>query len=481
MTSRAIGLFCLLATLLAGATEQPFMTLLWGAGLSAAEKPAAFTQLTDALTAYPACFDNVRFFEKLSDGQMAEALRKLGISSTAVGNCEYVSTPRIDDHAPRDMLGSALLFAAGPSGTGVASIDNERHCASGKTAHGLCVESMLYLAYGASALEYNLTGYAHEPMTWYASTYLSELTLWRPFFQAYVRYNAGTRCGGILPFCGKGGRPELSGTLRAANALAPVGLPLCPGSPWPVCYILNAEAVDSLSAVDIQRVLSSGVLLDGGAVAKLQARGCGAAMQLTVQTRDPDVREVFTDDELNLSRVGYAWRPGASKGESFALFPSNEAARVVGRYQRADGSAAEAASVLTETPGGGRIAAFGFAGFTSEVSAARRRQLMRAADWVAHECLPVLVETVSQAVVVPRVTRAGDLRSVTVLNATIDVQQPLTLRLRGCPKGLETAEWVTAKEKPVTVSVRWEGKDALAILPAIGPWQIGWLRLTGAQ
>ena len=73
---------------------------------------------------------------------------------------------------------------------------------------------------------------------------------------------------------------------------------------------------------------------------------------------------------------------------------------------------------------------------------------------------------------------AGDLRSVTVLNATIDMQQPITLRLRGCKEGLEAMEWVTPKEKPVTVSVRWEGKDVIAVLPAIGPWQIGWLRPT---
>jgi hypothetical protein len=110
------------------------------------------------------------------------------------------------------------------------------------------------------------------------------------------------------------------------------------------------------------------------------------------------------------------------------------------------------------------------------VSAARRRQLLLAADWVAQNRLPVFVETVSQAVVVPRVSMAGDLRSVTVLNATIDVQPPLTLRLRGCPEGVERMEWMTPKEKPVTLAVRWEAKDALVVLPAVGPWQIGWLR-----
>ena len=477
MKRLALGIGCLLAAWVAGAAEQPFLSLLWGSGVSDAQRPVAFAQLTEALSRYPVCFDNVRIVAERQDDQMAEALRKLGLSATWVGALDRAFPLAGDDHAPRDMIGSALLFAASPPQSGVASIGNGRNCASGKSAHGLCVESMLYLAYGAGGLDYDLMGYAQEPVAWYAGTYLSELTLWRPFYLAYVRYNADTKPGGVLPFCGKEGKPQLSGMLGAATAFAPSGLPVCPGSPWPVCYILNAEAVESMTAVDIQRVLSGGVILDGGAVARLQARGYGAAMRMTAGTRKPDVGEAFTDDELNVNRVGYFWRPDATEADTYALYPSNEAVRVIGRYQRVDGASAEAASVLTETASGGRVAAFGFAGFTPEVSAARRRQLLMAADWVAQGRLPVFVETVSQVMVVPRVTQAGDLRSVIVLNAMLDTQQPVTLRLRGCRKGLEAVEWVTPKEKPVTLAVRWEAKDAIVTLPAIGPWQIGWLRM----
>lgn len=472
MESRTPGIFLLLAALTAGAAEQPLMALRWGE--PATQKTESVTQVLDTLSRYPSCFDAVLTDGK-PDSEFAEALRKLGLAAGTATKAPPAFFVFPDDHAPRGMLSSALLFAAGPANS-AARVTNGRHCASGKSAHGLCVEAMLYLAYGANALEFDLMAYAHEPSSWYANTYLSELILWRPFYQAYVRYNEGTHPGGVLPFCGKEGTPDLSGALRTANALAPVGLPVCPGSPWPVCYILNADAVERMNAVDIQRVLSGGVLLDGGAVAKLQERGHGAAMQLTARARKPEIKEVFTDDELNANRIGYVWRPDATEADTFALYPSNEATRVIGRYERADGSAAEAASVLIESPSGGRIAAFGFAGFSSEVSAARRRQLLLAADWVAQNRLPVFVETVSQAVVVPRVSMAGDLRSVTVLNATIDVQQPLTLRLRGCPEGVERMEWVTPKEKPVTLAVRWEAKDALVVLPAVGPWQIGWLR-----
>ncbi len=472
MKRLTFGVGCLLAAWFAGAADEPLMALrLAGTG-----KPEALKPALDALARYPACFDAAVFAAKPAP-EAAEALAKLGLASREAAERPSPSFVFADDDAPRGMIGSALLYAANGA-KAPAQVGSGRNCASGKTARGLCVESMLDLAYGAEGLEYELFGFAHEPASWTANTYLSELTLWRPFFQSYAKYNADTKPGGILPYCGKGGKPALAGTLRAADALAPAGLPMCPGSPWPVCYILNAESVKSMSAPDIQRALYGGVILDGGAVAQLQALGYGAAMQLSAAPRDPAVAELFTDDELNVSRVNYLWQPEASKENTFALFPSNEAARVIGRYQLADGQAAEAASVLFETPQGGRIAAFGFNGFGGEVSEARRRQLLLAADWVAMNRLPVFVETASQAVVVPRVTQAGDLKSVTLLNATIDAQPPVTLRLRGCPEGLERMEWLVPKEKPVTVAVRWEAKDALVTLPAVGPWQIGWLRAT---
>ena len=399
------------------------------------------------------------------------------------------------DYAPRGMIAKAFDLARQigrlPECVDriAPEIENFRHCATGKTAHGMAVESMLYLAMGGNGLTYEIMGCQQEPVPWYASTYMSELSVWRPFYEEYVRFNQGTKPGGIQPFFSRGhvfrnlkeGENAQAWMFASPDnsvaGLAAIGLPMCPDSEWPVCFMLDAEAVDGMTEVDIQRVLSSGVIMDGGAVARLQERGYGEAMRLTARPRALDVYEVFTDDELNKNMVGQAWRLWFSDAGVYNLYPSNEAARVIGRYQRVDGSTAEAASVLTETASGGRIAAFGFAGFTSEVSAARRRQLLLAVDWVAKGRLPVFVETVSQAMVVPRVTMGGDLRSVTVLNAIIDVQQPITLRLRGCKAGLETAEWVTAKEKPVTVSVRWEGKDALAVLPALAPWQIGWLRL----
>jgi hypothetical protein len=432
-------LFVLSTALGAGAAEPAFMTLIG----DPADKP-----LAAALERYPSCFDAV------------------------VPPAESAFIYAFPDYIPHRMVSEALRFAAAQTQR-VARVGDGMGFASGGTAHGLCVETFLLLAYGAELVEFDFMRYAHEPPAWYASTFFSELTFWRPFFQSYVRYNQGTRPGGLIPFVGRDSNP----VLQAANALAPLGIPVCPGSPYPVGYLLSAVNVAAMSDVELQRALSGGVLLDGSAVIALQERGYGAKIQLTAKQRTPQqVREVFTDDELNVNRVGYVWRPLALPDRTFALFPSNEAVRVIGRYESEDGTSAEAASVLIELPSGGRLAAFGFDGFSQHASEARRRQLLLAADWTAQNRLPVFVEDAAHLVVVPRVSMAGDLRSVALVNAAIDVQPPATLRLRGCPEGLARMEWLTPKEKPVTLAVRREAQDALVVLPAVGPWQVGWLR-----
>ena len=433
------------------AAEAPFMTLIGD---------PADTALAAALARYPSCFDAVT-------------------APTAEPPFIFAFP---DGNQPRRMVSEALRFAASSAQTTVARIGDGAAFASSATAHGLCVQSFLMLAYGADAVEFDFLRNAHETADRFASVYFSELTFWRPFLQAYARHNRETHPGGLLPFHAQSAaalKPRTPpATLHAADALAPLGLPVCPGSPHLAGYLLTAANVSDMSDVELQRVLSGGVLLDGTAVAALQARGAGARIQMgTRSCNAQQLVEEFTDDELNVNRVGYAWRPQALAENTFALFPSNDAARVIGRYRDAQGQVLEAASVLIELPTGGRLAAFGFDGFSTYASEARRRQLLLAADWVAQNRLPVFVENAAQAVVIPRVSMAGDLRSVALINTAIDTQPPTTLRLRGCPTGITHIEWLTPREKPLSLTVRREGQDVLITLPAVAPWQVGWLRI----
>ncbi|HPA16709.1 MAG TPA: hypothetical protein PLU30_03100 [Verrucomicrobiae bacterium] len=342
-----------------------------------------------------------------------------------------------NDHAPRGMIEKAFGIARQirrlPQSVQCIApeVEGYKHWATGKSAHGLAVESMLYLSMGADSLSYAILCSAVEPMEWYASTFLEELAGWRPFYETYVHFNAGSQPGGVQPFMSRqhakrplGAREDARSwmtakTGQAANELAVLGLPLCPDGAWPAAFMLDAEAIDGMTDEDAKNVFSGGVLVDDAAWGRLGERGMNAGFKATeLPTAMADVRG-FT------------------------------------------------------TPGGGRVA---LVSYSTSVSAAQRNQLLRAADWVARGHLPVVIETMAQMMLVPRVTKDGCLRSVTVLNASIGTQKPVTLRLRGCRETLTTLSWILPNEKPVTLPIRREERDALVTLPTIGPWQIGWMR-----
>ena len=376
------------------------------------------------------------------------------------------------DHNPYDLIAKAFRLSRQMSAQpGYELLDRIcpeieacPRCFTCKTAHGLAVESLLDLAMGMDCLSYFIMDPQLESPAWYGSALMSELASEAQLFKDYVRFNEGTMPGGI------GG----DGPFRVAC----IGLPLCAGSPFPSCRLLTEGSARALPDAEIRHYLAGGVLLDGQTVAVLQKRGFGDEMGgLTATPAEPGLREAFTDDALNEDIVnGYNYGNGR---RCYQITATSDTARVVGRYYRArNGEAAGVASVLIETPSGGRIAAFGYDGLSvSFVSRNRIRQLLRAADWIARGTLPALPESATQCMIIPRVTKSGGLRSVAVLNTVIDRQAPFDLRLRGCPKKLETAQWIALGERPLDIAVRHEGQDAFVTLPVIAAWNMGWLRL----
>ena len=86
-----------------------------------------------------------------------------------------------------------------------------------------------------------------------------------------------------------------------------------------------------------------------------------------------------------------------------------------------------------------------------------------------------MVETPSVGLAMPRVAPDGTLRTVAFINARIDVQKQLTLRLRGVPPGTVAAIWHEMRCKPVRLELKRDGRDALVTVPSVGAWNGGWL------
>ena len=89
--------------------------------------------------------------------------------------------------------------------------------------------------------------------------------------------------------------------------------------------------------------------------------------------------------------------------------------------------------------------------------------------------LPVKVCSPFTGLVVPRVAADGTLRTVALLNTTIDAQGPVSLTLRNMPKG--SAVWRELRREPVALSVVRNGDETVVMVPSIGAWNGGYVEL----
>lgn len=346
-----------------------------------------------------------------------------------------------NDHSPREMLIKGYDMARQVHRLPAyikditAEVEGYQHWATGKSSHGLAIESFLYLAMGCNQLSYAILCSAFEPMEWYSSNYLKELATWRSLYEDYTRFNQGTQAGGLIPYISKKHvlRPQKEGepkwrwtTCNAGSmiyTLAPLGLPFCPDGDYPVASILDAEAIEGIPDAEIVSLLKEGQLLLGdGTLAILEKRNLLSLL-----------KPIAAPNGLN-----------PQEGKFF------------------------------ETENHGRIA---YISFNSNISSRQRLGLLRTADWVSREKLPIIVESMAQMQVIPRVDKEGCLRSVAFLNVSISKQEETTVRLRGCPENKCKITWITQNNPPTTLSKQYEGSDVVVTIPPIEGWNAGWLRI----
>ena len=108
----------------------------------------------------------------------------------------------------------------------------------------------------------------------------------------------------------------------------------------------------------------------------------------------------------------------------------------------------------------------------------RLMEFARRADAVSGGKTPILFTRPVMAWTMPRVGEDGELRTVAVINCSIDVQDPVAVRLRGVPADANVA-WVPLHGERAALAVVREGAEAVITLPAVGAWDCGYLRIEG--
>lgn len=348
-----------------------------------------------------------------------------------------------NDHSPRGMIVKAYDMARqirrlDPEIKDIcAEIEGYRHMATGKSPHGLCVESLLYLSMGSTQLSYAIICSASEPMQWYADNYFKHLAEWRSLCKEYSDFNKGTEPGGIDPYISphhvlrerRDGEPfqawTTTGSGNMGYSLATLGIPFSPDAAHPIALCMDAEAVIGLAPDEAEHLfLNKGILLDES-----------------------------------------AWQVAKERQIDTLLTPIP-----------VPGELAEVTCFISSN--GGRIAVI--PEYNASINNQQRLNLTRIADWVAGNKIPVIMETMTQAIVVPRVGPENRLRSVCFLNCSISEQPETQLRLRGCdPDKKQSFVWKRAGRKDLKLRPEYDGGDVLIQIPPLEGWNIGWLAVKG--
>lgn len=405
------------------------------------------------------------------------------------------------DHSPRGMLDKAIFTAQQNSRLPAcaddcrAEVENLPGAVTGKSAQGTVLESTLALAYGCTGLTFTPLMFTHEETAWHDRV-LAKIAAWRPFWLRYLAASWGTAPAGLEIALSRqhAERPLKSGEWAFAwgachlwniPQLTTLGLPLCWGDQQAVAVLLHPAASDGLSEKELRSLLGRGVLTDGETIRRLQDRGLGHLLPVEAQpASERDLVERFTDDPLNgASASRLVQLTGLSGGFQPCILTAKTATgRSLSRYEWTDGTVSGMSVSVATTAGGGRLAVFGNTFWEPVVITARRAQILAVADWISRGRLPAIVETPGQVMAVPRTDRHGRLRSVLLLNCSLDRTPALKLRLRR-PAG-HRYSWIRPERKelvPVSRSPVNSQVDAQVLIPPLDPWSLGVLSVEGRK
>jgi hypothetical protein len=211
---------------------------------------------------------------------------------------------------------------------------------------------------------------------------------------------------------------------------------------------------------------------DGAAAVLVQERGMGNLLGMRVEEWDRrDCFERFSDNSINGDARGSFWQVILRPVRPFIIDEVRSGGHVLGRYEDRNGGKAGIAAAAAENERGGRVVVFGCEAWEHVASAALRTRLLGAADWAAGGRLPVIIEEPAQVVAVPRVAPDGTLRSVFLLNASINTSPALTLRLRGVSG--KNAGWLTPEQAESVIDLRVGRDEAIGRVPPMPPWSVG--------
>ena len=371
-----------------------------------------------------------------------------------------------NDRSPRGMLEKGLELSRQirrlePGITEIApEIEGYIHKATGKSPHSIALETMYYLAMGATQMSYAIICGNQEPMSWYASHYFKELAAVKPFAKEYADFNKGALPSGINPYLSsnqvfrnveEGEDPwdwsvdkSLSGDVYE---LAALGMPFAPEDPLSKVVMLDGIGVRGMTDTELKDILAHhGVVVDAAAWGRMEARGLLEGYEACPSPEgDPmgyDAPEMAPGTRYSdaLSRMSFYTKAGSRIAKVRSFAPRLES--------------------------------------SADYNGAFRLALTRAFDWASSETLPATMESMAQAALIPRVDDLGRLRSVALMNCSMSEEEAYTLRIRtGSSDSTPRFVWKRQGKADQVLSAAHDGNGYLLRVPGLSGWEFGWIAI----
>ena len=351
-----------------------------------------------------------------------------------------------------------------------------------KSIHATKLEAAAYVASGCTGTAFNVLSMYDEPLDEYAPL-VAGLREARAFLDLLARAQGRAHPVGIH-----------SGWVKDTYAAAtPDGAWLAegPGAPghctevWatglPAAYradhapvtALSGDRVLALTDAEIRAALTSGVLLDGPALTRLNELGYGELTGFEAEaSSDVDCIEQLTDHPLN-GRFAGRWRNGRQsfwKSTTHMLRSTAKGTESLSRVVDYTYTKVHPCCMgLFENAEGGRVCVAGYYPWEQIQTLAKSSQMKAVLRWLSRDALPAYAASFHRVNLWARYVQS-DRMAITLLNGYLDPARDIELLVRGESRTMSFTD-MRGRETVVQASGE-DGPYRRFVLPEIGPWEM---------
>ena len=255
------------------------------------------------------------------------------------------------------------------------------------------------------------------------------------------------------------------------NELSETGLPMAYSPEGAALTLLNGTSVLSLPREALMKALSTGVLIDGSALAELEDMGLGEYTGFKIRgTRELNTIETLSHDPLNGRFGGYKrdCRPAFNPDLTYLLEPL-PGARLLSEVADFSQTELGVSSGVFENSLGGRVAVLGYFPWNLIQSLPKSSQLKSLFRWLTHDTFPAFINSYSPAALWLRPDSHGRLAFM-VLNSSLDPAPSMDLLALTGGAALSLIR-MDGRQEPLPPAAKDEPYDHYT-LPALKAWEM---------